>query len=62
MQEILSRLKSPIVIIQLLSILAGLVIFFSPSSSESVQAVTTAAIAAINIIAGLNNPADKENF
>ena len=62
MNDIISRLKSPVVIIQLLSIFAGLVVFFSPNSSETVQAVTTAAIAAINIIAGLNNPADKENF
>ena len=62
MNEILERLKSPVVIIQLVSIIAGLIVFFSPQSSDAVKAVTTAAISAINILAGLNNPADKENF
>ena len=62
MKEIIERLKSPIVIVQLVSIIAGLVVFFSPGSSPTVEAVTTAVVSAISIIAGLNNPADKENF
>lgn len=62
MNEIKNRLQSPVVIIQLISIIAGLFVFFLPECGESIRTVTTAAVAAINILAGLNNPADKENF
>lgn len=62
MDEVINRLKSPIVIIQIISILTALAIYFLPDSSETIQAITTAVVSAINILAGLNNPADKENF
>jgi len=62
MKEIIERLKSPVVQIQLISILVGVIIFFAPSIEESVKYISTAIIAVINIISGLNNPSDKNNF
>ncbi len=62
MKELKNRIKSPVVIIQLISIITGLVIFFAPNITEQIQAVTTALVAVINVLAGLNNPTDRENF
>jgi len=62
MQNILERLKSPVVIIQILSIIVGVVVFFAPQFNEPIQIVSGAIIAIINIVAGLNNPTDKVNW
>ena len=56
------RLKSPIVIIQLISIIVGVIIFFAPNASDAINIIAGAIIAIINILAGLNNPTDKEGF
>lgn len=58
----LERLKSPVVIIQLVSLLAGGVLFFAPELSEEIKVVAGIVIGAIQIVAGLNNPTDRENF
>lgn len=58
----LDRLKSPVVVIQLITILTGVVIFFAPQVTEEVKYVTGAIIAIYSIFAGLNNPVDKKNF
>lgn len=62
MKEILCRLRSPVVIIQILSIITGTIIFFIPEKTEAVNIISTAVIAIINLIAGLNNPCDKSKF
>lgn len=62
MEKIKQRLKSPVVQIQLISIIVGVIIFFAPDIRLSVEVVSGAIIAAINIIAGLNNPTDKDKF
>lgn len=62
MKDILSRLSSPVVQIQLISILVGVIIFFAPEVEETVKYVSTAVITVINIISGLNNPTDKKSF
>lgn len=62
MQEVLSRLKSPVVIIQLISIVVGVLVFFWPGVQEQIQIVAGAVVAIINVLAGLNNPADPQNF
>lgn len=62
MEEIKNRLKSPVVIAQLISILASLVITFVPDKAEYINAIVYSITAIINVFAGLNNPADKENF
>lgn len=56
------RLKSPVVWVQAISIIAGAIIFFTPQYEETIKIVVGTLIALINIFAGLNNPLDKENF
>lgn len=58
----LNRLKSPVVIIQIISIIVGVVIYFAPEVADQVKIISTAIVSVINILAGLNNPTDNENF
>ena len=58
----LERLKSPIVWVQALSIIAGAIIFFVPGYEETIKIVVGTLIALINVFAGLNNPTNRENF
>lgn len=61
-QKVLERLKSPVVITQIISIVVGIIIYFMPQLSESIKVVSEGIIAIINIFAGLNNPTDRNNF
>lgn len=61
-QKVLERLKSPVVITQIISIVVGIIIYFLPQLSESIKVVSEGIIAIINIFAGLNNPTDRNNF
>ena len=60
--EIKERLKSPVVITQIISIVVGILIYFEPDLSEPIKVVSGGIIGIINIFAGLNNPSDKDNF
>ena len=60
--KIKERLKSPVVIIQIISIVVGLLIHFLPQCSEEIKVVSGAIVAIINLLAGLNNPTDRDNF
>ena len=60
--KIRERLKSPVVIIQLISIVVGVLIYFLPQFSDPIKVISEAIVAIINIFAGLNNPTDRENF
>ena len=62
MKTILERLKSPVVIAQLVSIIGGLIVVLNPSVEVEVKAIVGAIVAAVNVFAGLNNPADKSGF
>lgn len=62
MKEILERLKSPVVIIQLIGTVEVFLIGLSPDITKEVKLVCTFLISVINILAGLNNPSDKDNF
>lgn len=61
-KELKERIKSPVVIIQLISIIVGVIIYFAPQCTEQIKVVSTALVSAINLFAGLNNPTDKKNF
>lgn len=61
-KEIKERLKSPVVIIQLISIIVGVIVYFAPQATEAIKVISTAIVSAINLFAGLNNPSDKSNF
>lgn len=62
MKEILERLKSPVVIIQIITTIVGVIIFFLPNQTEAIQIVSGAVVAIVNLFAGINNPLDKQNF
>lgn len=62
MKDILERLKSPVIWVQTISIVAGVIVFFAPSIEEEIKIVVGAVVALIQLFAGLNNPTDKENF
>lgn len=62
MKEVIKRLQSPIVIAQIISIVVGVLVFFIPQSTDAIKVVASAIVGIINLLAGLNNPTDKENF
>lgn len=59
---VLDRLKSPVVIAQIISIVTGLIIVIIPEISDSVKVLSTAIVSMINIGAGLNNPENKTGY
>lgn len=58
----LERLKSPVVIAQLVSIIGGAVILLAPSIAFEVKVIVGAIVAAMNIFAGTNNPTDPKAY
>lgn len=62
LEEIKNRLKSPVVILQIISIIATLVVTILPEKQEIINALVYAITAVINVFAGLNNPTDSNNF
>jgi len=62
MKTILERLKSPVVIAQLASIIGGMIVILNPAIEVEVKAIVGAIVAAMNVFAGLNNPTDKSEF
>ena len=61
-KDIKERLKSPVVILQLISIIATFVVTIIPEKVEIVNNIVYTLTAIINVFAGLNNPSDKHNF
>lgn len=62
MKEVLKRLKSPVVIIQLLTIIGTIIVLLMPELSETVKIWVGAFSTIINVFAGLNNPTTKAKF
>ena len=62
LKEIKKRLKSPVVIVQLISIIATFIVTIIPEKVEIVNNIVYFLTAVINVFAGINNPSDKENF
>lgn len=62
MKEIITRLKSPVVIAQLVSIIASLVVTLVPELQGAVDKVVYVVTVLINVFAGLNNPTSKTTF
>lgn len=60
--EIKERLKSPVVIGQIISIIVGIIIYFAPQFSDGIKVVSEGVLAIINLFAGLNNPTNKNGF
>lgn len=62
MKEIINRLKSPVVITQIVSIIATCVVTIIPEKETTINSIVYALTALINLFAGLNNPTDREGF
>ena len=62
MQEIINRLKSPVVLVQIIATVVGVVIFFLPGQAQAIQVVDGAIVAIINLLSGLNNPTNPTGF
>ena len=62
MKEILKRLKSPVVIAQLVSIVASLIVTIVPEFQGTMDKIVYSITVIINVFAGVNNPTDQNNF
>lgn len=62
MKEILKRLKSPVVIAQLVSIIASLIVTVVPEFQGTMDKIVYSITVIINCIAGINNPTDRQHF
>lgn len=62
MKEILKRLKSPVVIAQLISIIASLIVTVVPEFQGTMDKIVYSMTVIINVFAGINNPTDTQNF
>lgn len=62
MKNVLSRLKSPVVIAQLITIIGTLVVTLVPELQGTVDKVVYSLTVIVNVFAGLNNPTDQSNF
>ena len=62
MKTIFKRLKSPVVIAQLLTIIGALVVTITPELEGAVDKIVYALTIIVNVFAGLNNPTDSGNL
>ena len=62
MKDFLNRLKSPVVIAQIVSIIGSLVVAIYPEFNTTVEKIVYSLTIIINVFAGLNNPTDKSKF
>lgn len=62
MKDVISRLKSPVVLIQLITLLSGSFVLLLPQFDSAVKIVVGAVVGVIQILSGLNNPTDSTKF
>lgn len=62
MKEIINRFKSPVVWVQIVSIIATLIVAVHPEFNDTVEKIVYSLTVIISCIAGLNNPTDREHF
>ena len=62
MKEIIKRLKSPVVIAQIVSIIATLIVTIMPDKQDVVEKIVYSLTIIINVFAGVNNPTNKEGY
>jgi hypothetical protein len=58
----IERLKSPVVMIQLITIVGTLVVLMAPGTDQAIKEIVGAIAVIINVVAGLNNPTDPDHF
>ena len=62
MKDILKRLKSPVVIAQLITIIGALVVTVIPECEGAVDKIVYSLTVIVNVFAGLNNPTETNKF
>jgi len=62
MNEILKRLKSPIVWVAILAQVAIIIAMFNPDLATYIKAVGASIVEILTLIGVLNNPTDSEKF
>lgn len=62
MKDFLNRLKSPVVIAQIISIIGSLICAITPELQGTVDKIVYSLTIIVNVFAGLNNPTDRANF
>ena len=62
MKDFLNRLKSPVVIVQIVSIIGTLIVAIYPEFNETVEKIVYSLTIIINVFAGLNDPTTREHF
>lgn len=60
--EIIKRLKSPVVWLSVIAQLIVIVNLFNPDIAEPIRVVTTTIVEVLTLFGVLNNPSDNENF
>ena len=60
--ELIKRLKSPVVWLAVLSQVLVVVNMFNPDMAEHIKIIITSLIEICTIFGILNNPSDKDNF
>ena len=62
MKELLKRFKSPVVIGQIITNTAGIIILLTPESTELINQIVIVLMILINTFAGVNNPSETDKF
>lgn len=61
-ETIKERIKSPVVILQIITIIGGAVVLFWPGLADGWKIIAGVITAIYNVFAGLNNPASTDSF
>ncbi len=62
MKDFINRLKSPVVIAQILTILGSLVVAIYPEFNGTVEKIVYSLTIIVNLFAGVNDPTTREHF
>ena len=62
MKDFIKRITSPVVLAQIISIIASLVVAVYPEFNEVAEKIVYSLTIIINLFAGVNNPTDRNNF
>lgn len=62
MKNIINRFKSPVVIIQIITIIGTIICAITPELQGVIDKIVYSITIIINVFAGINNPTDRDNF
>jgi len=62
MKDFINRLKSPVVIAQIVSIIGTLIVAIYPEFNTTVEKIVYSLTIIINLVAGVNDPTTREHF